>query len=1157
MASIIRFAYVMAVRRAVAAWRLEAVLFGGILLAVALMASGVIFSELLANAALREALFRAEPKDVNFTVRTFSSQDNPPDLQGRRDVFRARDDFVERQIAVPFQPFLEEQSRYLETATFFFQGHSHLELDRDIRPRGAIMFLSGLRDHARLVEGTWPEGTGPSGEPVQVAVDTLGIELLQLDVGSVMEVLPASSTDEFIPIEARIVGVYEPLNPSEEYWYGLSSALSRKDERWTLIPLYTDEEAIIDQVLEAYPELYTDTTWHFFTDRESLLASNVEEIQQLLAQFEGAVPVGLINSSYSIRLDTLLRSFEEQLLLAGLPLLLMLFLVTGILIYYLALVAGLLVRSRSVEIALLKSRGATVWQFGILGLGEGLLLAVPAVVAGPFLALGVVKLLGFVFFRLSGASGGLATVPVGVSLDAFLIGMAGGALAVLVFTVATLAAARRSDVESRQSSSRPPTSTLMHRYYLDVALLVLIGLVWWQLQSRGAFLVQSLGSRELTVDYSLLLGPALGLVAAGLIVLRVFPLAAALVARLAEPVGPSWLLHVLRRLGRDPMAPAMLIVLLMLATSLAVLGSAFSATLERGQQERALYDAGADLRIQHSGFDSAGWRFDTVRWNEEPNQGSKAAEVYRSTAYLTTTGFSTGGTLLAVDSNVFADVAWYREDFADGVPLQELMQGLKGGPETDEAGQTQDEADAMPVPTVGFTVIDEGIPLPAHADTLALWARPGGSAQYIGIWARLRDATGQIVDAPLGEIQGTNWNRLVLDLSGVGQTQRGFRSRSTAPQLTFTPPYELLSLAVRSRLQEGEGGAAFFGRLEAGIRPKAGATGAPAEEWQIVHDFRTPEGWRVVEDFRKPGLYSLESSRAAAGEGLDVTSRFSWSSGGVGLTGIRTGAPDVPLPALVSTEFLEIADAEVGDTVILGMSTHALLLDVMAEVEYFPTLDPTERPFAVVDLSRFIQAAVRHSPNPPRVSNELWFSGPEATTNPGEITAALLEQNVAIRDALHAPELVALQVEQPLVNAGWGALLVLLFLAVAIATASGLMLFSHLDAQDRQTEFALLRTLGTSVAQMQTLLWARLLILVACGVGLGTVLGWLLGTSLLPLMEVAEGGDRLTPSLAFSTNWTRLMVSYVILAVVACLCGLWVTWLTSKFRLHQILRMGE
>lgn len=49
MMPMVRFAYVMAVRRAVSGWRLEAVLFGGILLAVALMASGVIFSDLLSD----------------------------------------------------------------------------------------------------------------------------------------------------------------------------------------------------------------------------------------------------------------------------------------------------------------------------------------------------------------------------------------------------------------------------------------------------------------------------------------------------------------------------------------------------------------------------------------------------------------------------------------------------------------------------------------------------------------------------------------------------------------------------------------------------------------------------------------------------------------------------------------------------------------------------------------------------------------------------------------------------------------------------------------------------------------------------------------------------------------------------------------------------
>ena len=1144
MASLLRFAYVMAVGHIVSGWRLEAVLFGSILLAVALMASGVIFSNLLANAALRGELVQAAPEDVNFWVRSFSSKDDPQDVDSRRQAFKGREAFVEQELIAPFVPYLKEHSRYLETATFFFQGRPNLELDKDTRPRGPIAYLSGMSDRIRVVEGSWPTGTATTGQPLDIAVDRLGAELLQMGLGDVMEVFPATSFTDWPSTEVRIAAIFERVDPSDEFWYGLSSAASRQDDRWTLIPLFADEDALIHRVLGTYPSLYTDTTWYFFPDRRKMQASELEDVQAILAHIQGSLSTGLKNSSYSIRLDNLLRSFEEQLLLARLPLYLVLFLVTGILIYYLALVAGLIVRSRAGEIAMLKSRGAMVWQLGVLGLGEGLLLAVPAVIAGPFLALGVVKLLGVIFFELSGASDALAGVPTGISLEAFLLGLSGGGLAVLVFTLATLAAARRSSIEARQAGARPPTASLLHRYYLDLVLLAVIGLVWWQLQSRGTFLVQSLGSRELAIDYSLLLGPALGLAAAGLIVLRLFPWAAAVLAQIAGPIGPTWLVHVLRHLSRDPLTPAMLIVLVMLTTALGVMGSAFSSTLERGQRERALYEAGADLRIQHGGWSQPGGVRNNLNVNslssslpEGGGQGASltaAADAFRSPGYLTTTGFSTSGTLLAVDAENIADVAWFRDDFADGRSPADLSLILKHG----ISGPPPPEGEEMEVDA-------DGIILPPDATALALWARPGGSARGVDLWARLRDSEGRIADARMGDLQETEWSRFLFDLTSPIPSSEGIIRRRESTVLQ--PPVEVISFSVRSRFHEGAGGAAFLGRVEAET-PNGLVT---------IHDFSSTNGWHVIEDLRKPGLYSLDPSQSAADGEFDVTGRFSWASGGLGLVGIRAGGADAPLPALVSSEFLEVTDSSVGDTIILGLSTYALPLEIAAEVEFFPTLDPDDKPFAVVDLTRFTQAAMRYNPRPPRGPNELWLSGDASLIDGEAVSAALREQGVSIRNVLDAPTMVALRVEQPLVNAGWGALLVLLFLAVALASASGLLLFSHLDARERQTEFALLRTLGVSRGQMQRILWVNLFLMAVCGVGLGTLLGWLIGASVLPLMEVVEEGARATPSLVLTTDWQRLLVSYVILAVVTGLCGLWLTWLTAKLQLQQVLRMGE
>ncbi len=121
MMPMIRFAYVMAVRRAVSGWRLEAVLFGGILLAVALMASGVIFSDLLSNASLRHELLQAPPEEVNISVRSFSSQDEPSSAAGRRRVYQERLAFAENRVAAPFAPYLTGQARMIDTATFYFE----------------------------------------------------------------------------------------------------------------------------------------------------------------------------------------------------------------------------------------------------------------------------------------------------------------------------------------------------------------------------------------------------------------------------------------------------------------------------------------------------------------------------------------------------------------------------------------------------------------------------------------------------------------------------------------------------------------------------------------------------------------------------------------------------------------------------------------------------------------------------------------------------------------------------------------------------------------------------------------------------------------------------------------------------------------------------
>ena len=69
--------------------------------------------------------------------------------------------------------------------------------------------------------------------------------------------------------------------------------------------------------------------------------------------------------------------------------------------------------------------------------------------------------------------------------------------------------------------------------------------------------------------------------------------------------------------------------------------------------------------------------------------------------------------------------------------------------------------------------------------------------------------------------------------------------------------------------------------------------------------------------------------------------------------------------------------------------------------------------------------------------------------------------------------------------------------------------------------------------------------------------GQLIGASILPILEVGEGGSRVTPPMTLETNWVTLAGAYVVLAAVTAATVLWLAWLTSRMEVHQVLRAGR
>ena len=127
-----------------------------------------------------------------------------------------------------------------------------------------------------------------------------------------------------------------------------------------------------------------------------------------------------------------------------------------------------------------------------------------------------------------------------------------------------------------------------------------------------------------------------------------------------------------------------------------------------------------------------------------------------------------------------------------------------------------------------------------------------------------------------------------------------------------------------------------------------------------------------MEDYDVPGLFALEPSAAVARPGTRGSAEnacndappgqkarlgtgsaaLSWVPGGLALPSIRVGKPEVPIPAIVSRSLLDVAEARLGDTLIIGTIDATVPIQVVAIADYFPTLNPREEPFIVMDLRK-------------------------------------------------------------------------------------------------------------------------------------------------------------------------------------------------------------
>ncbi len=1099
-------------RRAAHHYQILLTLGLGVILATGLLASGPILVDTVVEFGLRNTLLAGNALARNLRVTVLSTSLD-------ESAYRELSARVEELFARRFAGYLA-QTVPQANSPWLFPWVDGAPLDGE---RVSLAFDERVLAETELVAGSYPASVLVDDRTVAVIVGEDLAEAYGLEAG---DLLPASRNrgNDAPDLFLEIAGIVRPSEPRDPYWSGsLNPLRPRSEARWRAQTyVFVPPPAFFSTVARLFVGGRAELHWNILLDPSAILSTDIPRLEQALDGliFE-LLEISPTRPVMETTLDQVLSSFGAQARAVRPPLLLLTAEVVLLALYYVVMVAALAVKQVEREFAVLNSRGAAAGQLFRIQLGEAVLIALVALGSGPGLGAALVRALG--------SAGPLSDV----SRGAWNLSLSGAAwLAAGVGALACLAglllpvgpALRRSIVSQTRGLARDVRPPIWQRYYLDVFLLVGGLLLLWRMRLYGGIVSGSPGTQ---VDWLLLLSPLALLLGSGTIVLRVFPLVLRLGAALAARGRGLPTALAMWQTSRNPTHVARLVLLLTLAMSLGLLSTGISATLDLSEQERARYAVGGDLRLISSFLLPLG------DFQEIAGVAGSTA-VYRTFGSIVASRTADRFNLLAIDPAQFGVVATFRDDFADE-PMSDLLDRLERAPET----------------------VQPTIALPGQPGRIGVWVwsapddpatQSGFSAlagdshlDRIKLEARVETAAGQLVQITLlpTDNDPAGWRYFAGNVPDLGDG-------------AFPLALHSFWLTNRARRQVGFGSNFVPASMQLALDDLTVTSrgGAAAQVVAGFDDLR--EVWQVTgNSFTTFGVDAPRSGRAR----LDLFLRELEGRETVRIALVAAEPAFGPLPALIDTDLQQQTNVAVGDVLRATVASRPVDFRIQGIVSYFPTLyDDLEAGFMVTSRAGLLAWLNDQRPGPLN-PNELLLDLDPAVDAAQIAEAALME----------APDLEAIldyDVVRATIKADPMALGLrsVTFFGYILTTALSLVGFAthfYLGARQRETVYAVLRSIGMSSGQLYRMLALEQVVLILFGLGLGTLLGVILNRITLPGLPITLGGTLPVPPFVPRSDWGAVGRIYAVLAG-GFLTALGVaTWLLWRRQLHRILRIGE
>jgi putative ABC transport system permease protein len=580
-------------------WRLLLLTGLGMVAAVVLVCVAPLFSQVSLTAGLRSAL-TATPQDRNLVLHSSAKELSVESADATNQEF---DNLMHQHVG-----------KYLDGPPQFSIQMQPLDVNQ-FNPGDQITLIGestqAAAPHARLVAGRLPQ---PNSDVLEVAITPAMAAAFNDPLGAqwtaTLGFLGTTSPTE-VTLQMRVVGIFFPL-PGDQFWHD-ETFDPAEEAHFVIFKGLMSNDGLLTELahlkVNGLPFLdKPNLLWYYslnapqtrMADLDDLI-TQLNTVQLLLAQqfadtifLSGTELIG--PSVEAFGLPSVLEKYRDRVAVVQIPVNIVALQLFCLMVFFVSMMANLLVDRQAEVIALLRSRGASRWQVFGSFVNQSVGLGLIALVAGPLLALLTTRLLTQILLTPADQQAlNIISDPVQGALDVGWYALAASLGAVVAMIITIRSSASRDVLEMRRESARALRRPLWQRLYLDMIAAV-IALTGFGL----SLYVTHAGVFDTRVDLFIsaplaLVAPIFLVIAGVLLFLRFFPVLLRRASRLAARYSGAAPVLALAQMARQPRQAMRMVLLLALASSFAVFTQVFTASEAQQINSVAANQVGADF----------------------------------------------------------------------------------------------------------------------------------------------------------------------------------------------------------------------------------------------------------------------------------------------------------------------------------------------------------------------------------------------------------------------------------------------------------------------------------------------------------------------------------------------------------------------------------